>query len=425
MNIYNLKKLLRQDIFDYRFRISSLIEEKSDLKEAIEDLEKNHITEKAKKLLYEKYRLLLNQYNIEEFLPTIKNDLFIVDTNLSIINNTLNTTINVYNALQFHQIVSPNLMDFIKNRLLKEKVNDVDIIKTMEFIKIHNSKCHEEQPSRISSADLYLVLNMLNSGYEEIKIEQVNNNKLEKVIKDTINALESNPISSIDDILHVSNLTTKEKEYVYKRILKYYQDEIYLLISALKDKDFYFNISILQTIKTEYKELYQKYMFIRNKLDELDKKEDKHDFKTEETKEETSIENNNMEENYLYYSSNNLGVDKCFFVKDLENMREESYSTVLDLIKEFKSGNTKNLKYLSTNSNFMELKEDQVRIVLKPLGNKNYSVMGAFIKKSDNDRPTYENLFKRPVAKIDPEYSLQVENYYITFLEENKRKGSR
>lgn len=425
MNIYNLKKLLRQDIFDYRFRISSLIEEKSDLKEAIEDLEKNHITEKAKKLLYEKYRLLLNQYNIKEFLPTIKNDLFIVDTNLSIINNTLNTTINVYNALQFHQIVSPNLMDFIKNRLLKEKVNDVDIIKTMEFIKIHNSKCHEDQPSRISSADLYLVLNMLNGGYEEIKIEQVNNNKLEKVIKDTINALESNPISSIDDILHVSNLTTKEKEYVYKRILKYYQYEIYLLISALKDKDFYFNISILQTIKTEYKELYQKYMFIRNKLDELDKKEDKHDFKTEETKEETSIENSNMEENYLYYSSNNLGADKCFFVKDLENMREESYSTVLDLIKEFKSGNTKNLKYLSTNSNFMELKEDQVRIVLKPLGNKNYSVMGAFIKKSDNDRPTYENLFKRPVAKIDPEYSLQVENYYITFLEENKRKGSR
>ena len=408
MNIYNLKKLLRQDIFDYRFRISSLIEEKSDLKEAIEDLEKNHITEKAKKLLYEKYRLLLNQYNIKEFLPTIKNDLFIVDTNLSIINNTLNTTINVYNALQFHQIVSPNLMDFIKNRLLKEKVNDVDIIKTMEFIKIHNSKCHEEQPSRISSADLYLVLNMLNGGYEEIKIEQVNNNKLEKVIKDTINALESNPISSIDDILHVSNLTTKEKEYVYKRILKYYQDEIYLLISALKDKDFYFNISILQTIKTEYKELYQKYMFIRNKLDELEKKEDRQDFKTEETKEETSIENSNMEENYLYYSSNNLGVDKCFFVKDLENMREESYSTVLDLIKEFKSGNTKNLKYLSTNSNFMELKEDQVRIVLKPLGNKNYSVMGAFIKKSDNDRPTYENLFKRPVAKIDPEYSLQV-----------------
>lgn len=425
MNIYNLKKLLRQDIFDYRFRISSLIEEKSDLKEAIEDLEKNHITEKAKKLLYEKYRLLLNQYNIKEFLPTIKNDLFIVDTNLSIINNTLNTTINVYNALQFHQIVSPNLMDFIKNRLLKEKVNDVDIIKTMEFIKIHNSKCHEDQPSRISSADLYLVLNMLNGGYEEIKIEQVNNNKLEKVIKDTINALESNPISSIDDILHVSNLTTKEKEYVYKRILKYYQYEIYLLISALKDKDFYFNISILQTIKTEYKELYQKYMFIRNKLDELEKKEDRQDFKTEETKEETSIENSNMEEIYLYYSSNNLDADKCFFVKDLENMREESYSTVLDLIKEFKSGNTKNLKYLSTNSNFMELKEDQVRIVLKPLGNKNYSVMGAFIKKSDNDRPTYENLFKRPVAKIDPEYSLQVENYYITFLEENKRKGSR
>ena len=156
-------------------------------------------------------------------------------------------------------------MIFIKNRLLKEKLSDIDIIKTMEFIKIHNSKCHIDNSKSLSSSDLYLVLNMINSGYEEIKIEPIYSEKLENAIKSTINAIESNPISNVEDILHLDNLIFKEQEYVLKRVLKYYQDEIYALITLLKDKEAYFNISTLQSIKEEYKVLYQKYMFIRKK----------------------------------------------------------------------------------------------------------------------------------------------------------------
>ena len=106
-------------------------------------------------------------------------------------------------------------------------------------------------------------------------------------------------------------------------------------------------------------------------------------------------------------------------------MREEAYTTILDMIDTFKSGNNKDTKYLSTNSNFIELKNDQIRIVLKPLGNNNYSVQGAFIKKSDNDRMAYTNLFNRPTAIIDEDYSRQVEEYYTQYLQENGRKGSR
>ena len=116
---------------------------------------------------------------------------------------------------------------------------------------------------------------MINSGYEEIKIEPIYSEKLENAIKSTINAIESNPISNVEDILHLDNLIFKEQEYVLKRVLKYYQDEIYALITLLKDKEAYFNISTLQSIKEEYKVLYQKYMFIRKKLDDiaLNKKE--------------------------------------------------------------------------------------------------------------------------------------------------------
>ena len=93
MNLYNLKNLLREDIFAYRIRTSSLQEEKEILVEAIKDLENGKVSEIAKDLLYDKYRILLTPYNTKDLLPTLKNDLFIVDTNLSILNNILTSTI--------------------------------------------------------------------------------------------------------------------------------------------------------------------------------------------------------------------------------------------------------------------------------------------------------------------------------------------
>ena len=57
MNLYNLKNLLREDIFAYRIRTSSLQEEKEILVEAIKDLENGKVSEIAKDLLYDKYRI--------------------------------------------------------------------------------------------------------------------------------------------------------------------------------------------------------------------------------------------------------------------------------------------------------------------------------------------------------------------------------
>lgn len=425
MKIHDLKMLLKEDIYNYRNQIELLKEEKSIIEKILIDLENGRISKSAQKLLYDKYQLSLNSNNLKEVLLIVKNNEFIIDTNLTILTNVLKSTLNVYLALQYHQIISPNLMSFIKNRLLKEKIDDTDIIKTMEFIKIHNTNCHKDRQSSLSSNDLYLIFNMLNSGYEKINIEPINDKKLEGYVKSTINIIESNPISSMDNILHFNNLTLKEQEYIFKRVLKYYQEEIYALISLLQDKEVYFNISILQSIKEEYKILYQKYMFIREKLDNvLFNETDKQN--VESISEFISNgQNYDSTQIHLYYSTNSSDPTKCYFIKDLEKMREESYATVLNMINSFKNGNNKNTKYLSTNSNFIELKNDQIRIVLKPIGNGNYSVQGAFIKKSDNDRITYTNIFNRPIAIIDNEYSNNVEQYYEEYLQKSGRKGSR
>ena len=78
MNLYNLKNFLREDIFAYRIRTSSLQEEKEILVEAIKDLENGKVSEIAKDLLYDKYRILLTPYNTKDLLPTLKNDLFMM-----------------------------------------------------------------------------------------------------------------------------------------------------------------------------------------------------------------------------------------------------------------------------------------------------------------------------------------------------------
>ena len=207
-------------------------------------------------------------------------------------------------------------------------------------------------------------------------------------------------------------------------MLKYYQNRIFDLINILKDKEFYFSISTLQSIKEEYKELYQKYMYIRTQLDSLtETKNVEIDYPCEEQGKEAQITIGGGVS--LYYSTNSKEPEKCYFVRDLMNIREEAYETILDLIEAFKRGNNVNTKYLSTNSNFIELKKDQIRIVLKPLGNNNYSVMGAFIKKSTNDIHLYQTMFNRPIADLDNIYKEKVEEYYEIFLEKNRRKGTR
>ena len=48
----------------------------------------------------------------------------------------------------------------------------------------------------------------------------------------------------------------------------------------------------------------------------------------------------------------------------------------------------------------MELKDDQVRIVMKHTTNNIYCVMGVFAKKANNDRKMYRTMCNRTVTDI-------------------------
>ena len=139
----------------------------------------------------------------------------------------------------------------------------------MELINVRNGHVLVNEEKAIFSEDLFLVLNMLNSGFEEIDVTMNTDESLDEEITKIINELDSTNITTLD----LSKYKKEEQIYIYKRLLLYYQDKIYNLIEVLKNKDYYFDIDLLKQIKDEYKETYAIYIFIRNKLDALNLEE--------------------------------------------------------------------------------------------------------------------------------------------------------
>ncbi len=420
MNIQNLKNILFKKLDLYRDKLTDNEISLDLLNEILIKFKQGYLIKEGHDYLEEKYQFNVTKYNLDTAIMTIENDLFILEYQHKKLSDYYNKIRLVINALGYKQVISSDLRDFIKELLEEEKINNVDLINIMERIKIHNSNCYDSE-YKIKGSDLYLIINMVNGGYEKIVIpDNVNKDSLIEISKKTINLIDSNNIETIKEVNLVDKYkNTNDLIFIYTYILKHYQEEIYNLVEILKEKEFYFDIKTLEDIKNEYKSLYQKYMWVREKLDIIKTKplEDKI------TINDLEVSENNLEYK-LYYASNYKEPDKCYLMKDLENMRKEALNEVAELLNNFKMGITNRVKILSTD-NFLELKSDQIRIILKPLGSNNYAVMGAFIKKSDNDRLAYQNIMARPMPELDLEYSEAVEEYYQNYIRENARKGSR
>ena len=415
MHLIDVQNLFYNDNLYYKSEINYLNKQIELYKRALSDLENKKVSQIVKDLIYEKYHISNNR-NIDILYGILKNDLFTLEKRLELINKKYSMSLSIYNAIKYRQTITPDMIAAIKEKLIEEKVKDVDLIKIMELINVRNGHVLVNEEKAIFSEDLFLVLNMLNSGFEEIDVPVNNNKLLEHDISNAINVINNNSLTIIDSVLDFSKYNIQEQEYIYKRLLVYYQDKIYNLIEVLKNKEYYFDIELLKQIKDEYKELHNIYMFLRNRLDSLTIVQDETVLINLSTDEEDNVRN-------LYYSSNSEDASKCYFIKDLKEIREEANFTILDLIRNFKLGDNRDIKIIT--NGFIELKHDQVRIILKLIDNNNYSVMGVFIKKSDNDSKTYKKLFDRPIAIKDDEYSKVVEEYYIDYLESNKRKGTR
>ena len=268
MHLIDVQNLFCNDISYYKREISYLTYQISLYKKALVDLENKKVSQIVKDLIYEKYHISNNK-NIDVLHGILKNDLFTLEKRLELINKKYSMSLSIYNAIKYRQEITPNMINVIKEKLSEEKVKDADLIKIMELIKVRNGHVLVNEKDAIFSEDLFLVLNMLNSGFEEIDVSINTEESLEEVLSNIINMLDSTNIVTLD----FSKYKKEEQVYLYKRLLLFYQDKIYNLIEVLKNKDYYFDIDLLKQIKDEYKETYAIYIFIRNELDALNLEE--------------------------------------------------------------------------------------------------------------------------------------------------------
>ena len=141
----------------------------------------------------------------------------------------------------------------------------------------------------------------------------------------------------------------------------------------------------------------------------------------------------------LVFTHSNSDISKANIITDMDNIPYEYYDKVTSLLDSFLCGElTRNeIKQFRTSdkkmTNYFELRDDQVRIVMKHLKNNVYCVMGVFAKKSDNLRKEYRNMTSRSIPNIDSEDRL---NLYLQLsdkvleelnlkVNEYSRKGTR
>lgn len=268
MHLIDVQNLFYNDISYYKKEISYLNKQIELYKRALSDLENKKVSQIVKDLIYEKYHISNNK-NIDVLHGILKNDLFTLEKRLELINKKYSMSLSIYNAIKYRQIITPDMINAIKEKLIEEKVKDADLIKIMELINVRNGHVLVNEEKAIFSEDLFLVLNMLNSGFEEIDVTMNTDESLDEEITKIINELDSTNITTLD----LSKYKKEEQIYIYKRLLVFYQDKIYNLIEVLKNKEYYFDIELLQQIKDEYKETYAIYIFIRNELDALNLEE--------------------------------------------------------------------------------------------------------------------------------------------------------
>ena len=231
MHLIDVQNLFCNDISYYKKEISYLNKQIELYKRALSDLENKKVSQIVKDLIYEKYHISNNR-NIDVLHGILKNDLFTLEKRLELINKKYSMSLSIYNAIKYRQIITPDMINAIKEKLIEEKVKDADLIKIMELINVRNGNILVNEKNAIFSEDLFLVINMLNSGFEEIDVTMNTDESLDEEITKIINELDSTNITTLD----LSKYKKEEQIYIYKRLLVFYQDKIYNLIEVLKNK---------------------------------------------------------------------------------------------------------------------------------------------------------------------------------------------
>ena len=281
------------------------------------------------------------------------------------------------------------------------------------------------------------VPNIIDGGFQQLEEIEVNDERrvvLDKIVKEIygyINYFDGLDIVDAIARYREYNLDDNEYSYIVTSVLNKYLDELLTYYGLLTDKEIYINRKDrLDTIKSYYSML-DKYLILMKHYNEIN------DFRPDDDDDNPKLPDEDAETRQLVFSHSDNS-DKAKIITDMKDVPHEYYDTVLELINSFINNklSKKEIKSLKNNgklTQFIELKYDQVRIVLKHLKDNIYCVMGIGVKKDNNDMVMYSRLANRKIPNIQEldklkkelELSEIVKKDLDTLVKTKGRKGTR
>ena len=211
------------------------------------------------------------------------------------------------------------------------------------------------------------------------------------------------------------NYAKQEYSYIFNSILIHLQNKLTETIDLMHDIDNYSDKEFRKLIIEDYNNYLEMYKKVRKVyFENLDKYEEDMELK--------KIEEDVINISYAATSSDNIS----YLESDLKDIPKDRYKDIVNLLIRFKKDALapSELKYLNEAFPGMgELRDDQLRILFKRDENNDFVIIGAFIKKDDNDRKNYVKFHNRGI-KIKL-YKEDAENTLFDKIENTKHSGGR
>lgn len=299
---------------------------------------------------------------------------------------------------------------------------------------IENDNAKEKEYANIAYNEVPSILNSSFEMYDEIEVASSRKGTIMGFvteIKSFIEQIDKDEIIPLIEEYKKYNLEDNEYAFIVNEILKFYLFKAIDYYELLLDSSIYEDRGVKNDAIITYYQMVEKYLVIRKYYHEITDIE-----VMEDVKEETIIEKlDDDSPRKLVFSHPAIDPTKAKFIMDIKDIKEEYYQTTLDMINSFLE-KKKKLKPLTNNRNvrsFWELKNDQIRIIIKHVKDNIFCITGVFIKKSNNNMKSYRTMCNRIIPDISSKDKEMQElelgkitmDSFKKIVEEKARKGTR
>lgn len=299
---------------------------------------------------------------------------------------------------------------------------------------IENDNAKEKEYANIAYNEVPSILNSGFEMYDEIEVASSRKNTIMGFvteIKSFIEQIDKDEIIPLIEEYKKYNLEDNEYAFIVNEILKFYLFKALDYYEILLDTSIYEDRGVKNDAIITYYQMVEKYLVIRKYYHEITDIEVLEDVEEETIIEELDDENPRK----IVFSHPAIDPTKAKFIMDIKDIKEEYYQTTLDMINSFLE-KKKKLKPLTNNRNvksFWELKDDQIRIIVKHIKDNIFCITGVFIKKANNDMKSYRTMCNRIIPDISSSDKEKQElelgkitmDSFKKIVEEKARKGTR